>query len=164
MACNKMKRFLLIAIPCFLAGAVFGAVFWYLASPLWIDRTVSENLVTVSSSQILATGTFKDADFAHKGSGKATLVQLDSGAELQLSDFKVTNGPDLKVWLSNHENPTSASHVLDGEWLSLGPLKGNIGDQRYSIPADADLTKFKSVVIWCEQFGVLFSPAALSSN
>lgn len=158
-----MKRFLLIAVPCFLAGAVFGAAFWYLASPLWIDRTVSETLVTASTSQVLASGSFKDADFAHKGSGQATVVQLDTGPELQLSNFNVTNGPDLKVWLSAHEDPTSATDVLDNEWLSLGPLKGNIGNQSYSIPADADLTKYKSVVIWCEQFSVLFSPASLSN-
>jgi len=27
-----------------------------------------------------------------------------------------------------------------------------------------DLAKFSSVVVWCEQFGVLISPAALKFN
>jgi hypothetical protein len=47
-------------------------------------------------------------------------------------------------------------------WLSLGALKGNVGDQAYSVPEGTDVTAYKSVVIWCEQFGVLFSPAALA--
>ena len=35
------------------------------------------------------------------------------------------------------------------------------GSQRYAIPANLDLKKFQSVIIWCEQFSVLISPADL---
>jgi hypothetical protein len=48
------------------------------------------------------------------------------------------------------------------EWVSLGQLKGNIGDQTYNVPAGVDLSAYGSVVIWCEQFGVLFSTASLA--
>ncbi|MEE8262035.1 MAG: DM13 domain-containing protein [Gammaproteobacteria bacterium] len=48
--------------------------------------------------------------------------------------------------------------------MSLGQLKGNIGDQNYAIPADTEVSKYQSVVIWCEQFGVLFSPAKLAAR
>ena len=63
-------------------------------------------------------------------------------SELQLTDFEVTNGPDLKVYLSVHPDPTSAADVTDGRWVSLGALKGNIGNQSYTLPADIDASEF----------------------
>lgn len=159
-----MKRLLLIALPSFLLGAVFGAAFWYLASPLWIDRVVSESLVTGAGVTVLAEGQFRDADAAHRGTGTARLVTLPGGrVEVQLSAFEVTNGPDLELWLSDAADPQSAADVTSGKWVSLGLLKGNIGDQSYTVPPSIDPASFNSVVVWCEQFGVLFSPAPLAA-
>lgn len=141
-------------------GLPAGAFLWYAFSPLLFDEVVSE---TLTEARVVATGDFRDADRAHKGQGTARLVELPGGgAEVQLSAFQVTNGPDLEVWLSAHPDPASSSDVADNAWISLGQLKGNVGDQAYPIPAGTDLSAYKSVVIWCEQFGVLFSPAALS--
>ena len=110
----------------------------------------------------MATGSFRDADERHKGQGIATLVALpDGGHEVQLSKFQVTNGPDLEVWLSAHPDPRKSSDIAYSSWVSLGQLKGNVGDQAYAVPVGTDLGAIKSVVIWCEQFGVLFSPAVL---
>ncbi|WP_435256897.1 DM13 domain-containing protein [Thioclava sp. FR2] len=160
-----MVRFLKIAIPSFLLGAIAGAAFWYLASPLWIDRVVNEELAQGDQVMTLAQGQFRDADAAHKGKGTARIVTLPGGGvEVQLSDFSVTNGPDLELWLSAHPDPAKSSDVTGAEWLSLGLLRGNVGDQSYRIPAGTDLSKYKSVVVWCEQFGVLFSPASLGAG
>ena len=143
-------------------GFVAGNLFWYLASPLWIDRVVSEELPAELQVTVLAEGTFRDADIAHKGQGKATILETVGGSHIvQLSDFKVTNGPDLEVWLVKAANIRSSSDVKESEWVSLGQLKGNIGNQSYTVPAGTALSDFQSVVIWCEQFGVLFSPADL---
>ncbi|WP_114286702.1 DM13 domain-containing protein [Candidatus Halocynthiibacter alkanivorans] len=159
-----MKRFLLIAIPSFIAGVIFGAAFWYLASPLWIDRVVNETLAQGEDVMIVAEGSFRDADAAHRGKGNARMVALPGGGvEVQLSGFEVTNGPDLELWLSDHPDPASSADVTAGNWLSLGLLKGNIGDQSYSVPAGTDLSQYRSVVVWCEQFGVLFSAAPFGS-
>ncbi len=152
------------SVLIFLAGMVFGApagaFLWYAFSPLLFDDVVSE---TLSEAMVISQGSFSDADAAHKGSGTVQVVSLPSGAlEVQLSGFEVTNGPDLEVWLSAHPDPMSSSDVSGTEWLSLGQLKGNIGDQAYAVPTDADLSAYGSVVIWCEQFGVLFSPAPLA--
>ena len=158
-----MKKLLLVAFVAGSLGFVAGNAFWYLASPLWIDQVVAEGIGAAETTQVLASGTFSDADAGHRGSGTATIYQGSDGRRtLRLTDFEVTNGPDLEVWLVTAENVSASSDVTDGEWLALGQLKGNIGDQNYDIPADADLSKYKSVVIWCEQFGVLFSPASLA--
>lgn len=157
-----MKTFLKIAIPVFIIGFVAGNAFWYLASPLWIDRQVAETLPAEFMLTEVKAGTFRDADAAHKGSGKATILQSGGGAAvLRLTEFAVTNGPDLEVWLVEAADPASASDVTGSKWVSLGPLKGNKGDQNYFLPADVDASAYNSVVIWCEQFGVLFSPAPL---
>lgn len=144
----------------FVLGLPVGAFFWYAFSPLLFDEVVTE---TLAEAEVIATGAFRDADRAHKGTGIATLVMLPSGGhEVQLSAFEVTNGPDLEVWLSAHSDPAKSADVSGNEWVSLGRLKGNVGDQAYPVPAGTDVSAFKSVVIWCEQFGVLFSPAALA--
>ncbi|MBT8417219.1 MAG: DM13 domain-containing protein [Silicimonas sp.] len=141
-------------------GLPVGAFLWYAFSPLLFDEVVSE---TLAEAQIVATGTFRDADRAHKGTGTARLVALAGGGhEVQLTSFEVTNGPDLEVWLSAHPDPENSADVSGSEWVSLGQLKGNVGDQAYQVPEGTDLSQVKSVVIWCEQFGVLFSPAALA--
>ena len=158
-----MKTFLKIGAPMFMAGAICGAVGFYLFSPLFIDREVSEVLVQGPEAVVLAQGEFRDADRAHKGSGQAQMVRLQDGrVEVQLSNFQTTNGPDLYLWLSAHPDPASSADVKAEAFLELGQLKGNIGDQAYTLPADANASDWQSVVVWCRQFGVLFSPAALS--
>lgn len=107
-------------------------------------------------------GQFEDFDDFHRGSGTATIYELEDGSQvLRLEDFEVTNGPDLHVLLVPHDNP-GASGDLEG-YLDLGQLKGNIGDQNYDIPAGMDLSGYGSVVIYCKPFHVIFSVATLGS-
>ncbi len=46
-------------------------------------------------------------------------------------------------------------------FVDLGRLKAFKGSQNYTVPAGVSLSNYGSVVIWCEQFGVLISPAKL---
>lgn len=159
-----MNRTTLIAAVAGLVGFVAGNAFWYLASPLWIDNVVAESVSAAATETKLAEGRFRDTDAVHKGKGTAAIYAGTDGRRIvRLTAFEVTNGPDLEVWLSAHPDIKQSADVTGGPYLSLGRLKGNIGDQTYDIPADTDLAKFKSVVIWCEQFGVLFSAAPLGS-
>ena len=43
----------------------------------------------------------------------------------------------------------------------LGRLRAFKGSQRYALPAGLDLSNYQSLIIWCEQFSVLISPADL---
>ena len=110
----------------------------------------------------LKAGQFQDADRFHKGSGGATLYRLkDGSAVLRLEDFRVTNGPDLHVILTPHPAPSGRDDVHSGDYLDLGKLKGNVGNQNYPLPASADPSGFSSVVIYCKPFHVIFSVASL---
>ncbi len=125
------------------------------------DTAAEEAMPT--QPRVLASGNFVDADAVHKGSGVASLYELPDGRHVvRFEDFRTTNGPALVVYLAKHPSPSSADDVTDGGFVNLGKLKGNVGNQNYEIPTGIDVAEYGSVVIWCELFGVLFSPAALA--
>jgi len=109
---------------------------------------------------VIQQGQFQDADSSHQGSGSATVYQLPDGAHLlRFDEFSVTNGPALHVFLATNETPTD--HDTLGDYLDLGSLKGNVGNQNYEIPPNTDVSQYKSVVIYCVPFQVVFATATL---
>lgn len=135
-------------------------VAWYLGSPLFINRTIVEEF---RGGGEVVRGTFTDADNFHKGSGLARVVRDGDQQVLRLEEFRVTNGPDLYVYLASHRQPRSRADVDEG-FVNIGRLKGNIGAQTYAIPAGVDLARFRSVVIYCRAFHVVFSTATLAPS
>jgi hypothetical protein len=110
----------------------------------------------------LATGSFVSRN-RYTVTGAATTYQLDDGERvLRLEDFNSTNGPDLFVYLTV-AGAADDDAELDADFIDLGTLTGNIGDQNYAIPADVDLDLYDSVVIWCRRFTTSFGVADLSS-
>ena len=111
----------------------------------------------------LKAGRFRDADSFHRGSGDATIYSAPGGGLLlRLEDLNVTNGPALHVILSPHPDPMRSPDVKQAGYVDLGPLKGNRGDQNYTIPAGVDVSAMGSVVIYCKPFSVVFSVASLN--
>ena len=107
----------------------------------------------------LASGSF----IARSHPAEGTALVLNDGSEqrfLRFEDFSTDNGPDLNVYLSTAP-PDAPEGDFDDDFVDLGTLKGNIGDQNYEIPVDVDLDRFQSVVIWCVRFGVAFGAAEL---
>ena len=129
-----------------------------------MDNTMTEPMMSeMSSSQVLSMGNFKDADSIHKGSGAATIYQLEDGSHvLRLEDFRVTNGPDLRVLLSKAPDIRDRGEFQQYDYVELDRLKGNIGNQNYEIPGDVAVSDFRSAVIYCKAFHVLFSVAPLA--
>jgi hypothetical protein len=103
------------------------------------------------SGQFMGVG-----DGIHEAEGLAKEISLEDGRQfVRFENFKVTNGPDLFVYLATDK---SASDFVD-----LGKLKANNGNQNYQIPPGTDLSKYNTVVIWCKAFSVLFGSAALKA-
>jgi thiol-disulfide isomerase/thioredoxin len=112
--------------------------------------------------QALATGSFYQLDY--EAEGQTTLYQLPDGSRLlRFEELVLENGPDLRVYLVPID-PIAADVSLGelGNYLDLGKLKGNIGNQNYEIPTDVDLSQFKSVLIWCAAFSVAFAASPLA--
>lgn len=102
----------------------------------------------------LASGAFVGAD-GHAGSGEATVIEQTSGDRtLTFTDFEVDPGAAVEVWLTPGPEET-------GDRIELGGLKGNVGDQEYEIPGDADLNKYGTVVLYCTPFTVRIAVAEL---
>ena len=131
-----------------------------------MDDTMTEPMMpAMSAAMVLSMGNFRDADSFHKGSGTATVYQLEDGSHvLRFEDFRVTNGPDLRVLLSKASDIADKGEFQQYEYVELDRLKGNIGNQNYVIPADLDVSEYGSVVIYCKPFQVLFSVAPLTAS
>ncbi len=122
---------------------------------------VSEPPPAEAGLEAVARGDFVGADSSHSGEGRATLYRSPTGQRiLRFTAFNVTPGPDLKVWLVARPAVASSSDVNGTETHDLGVLKGTIGDQNYVVPNDLDLDRYRTVVVWCEAFGVLFASAS----
>lgn len=117
------------------------------------------------SPAALKRGMFRDADSFHRGEGSATLYELPDGSHvLRFEDFRVTNGPDLRVLLAVHPDPQARNEVQGPGYVELGKLKGNIGNQNYPLPDGLSPDDYGSVVIYCKPFHVVFSVAPLSTG
>jgi Electron transfer DM13 len=97
----------------------------------------------------------------HGTSGRLLLLEDENGTRFfRFEDFETDNGPDLFVYLST--NPADGEEgEFDDDFVNLGRLDGNVGDQNYEIPADADLSRYSSIVIWCDRFNSAFGAAPL---
>ncbi|MEM8535361.1 MAG: DM13 domain-containing protein [Chloroflexota bacterium] len=110
--------------------------------------------------EVILNGQFGKVSDSYDATGNATIYQLPEGNHiLRLENFEVTNGPALRVLLATSPNPATSEEL--GDYVDLGALKGNIGNQNYDIPADIDISQYQSVVIYCEPFHVVFSYASL---
>jgi Electron transfer DM13 len=117
-----------------------------------------EEAVTVPPTEIatgLTTvfqGTFAAA--SHPTSGTVKLSKDASGKKfLVFENFKTDAGPDLRIYLSDDLKATNYTEITNKVTVT-----GN-----YQLPVDAsiDTEKKRKVLIWCQQFSVLFGSADL---
>lgn len=107
----------------------------------------------------LFTGDFVSLD--HGTSGVLRVLELADGSRIvRFEGLDTDNGPDLFVYLTT--NPAGGPEsAFDDDFVNLGRLRGNRGDQNYDVAADVDLDRFASVVIWCDRFDSAFGAADL---
>ena len=156
---NRLKVTLLVLI-------IAGASAWYAFRPerLFINQKVNEQFPTAAAaSNQLVAGQFHSG--AHETKGMATVFQLADGKKtLRLTNFETSNGPDVHVYLVAATDAKDNDSVTKAGFVDLGSLKGNIGDQNYDLPANADLAKYRAVTIWCKRFSVNFGTAPLMND
>jgi hypothetical protein len=62
------------------------------------------------------------------------------------------------------DNETVKQAVSEKEFLSLGRLKGNRGNQMYEIPDDMNIGDQYVISIWCQRFFRNFGAAEISAR
>lgn len=170
------------------------ALYWFAPWNLFVDRRVDEALpgasaeVPATGSTVtdpavsvpidpaapslkldsdgpatLAQGGFTSLE--HTTTGTALVLELEDGTRyLRLEDLVTSNGPDLRVILTDQPHSDDWHVWDDGEVVDLGPLKGNIGSSNYEIPRGLDLGDLETAVIWCRRFSVGFAVAPLGPS
>ncbi|MGW3727104.1 DM13 domain-containing protein, partial [Streptomyces sp. NPDC000851] len=140
------RVFLVALVP---AVALVGVgLYWFQPWKLWQDETVQEALPAATGTPAPAPSTSASPEPAgpvtvargelisheHATSGTVTLLRLADGSHvLRLEDLDTSNGPDLRVWLTDApvKEGQAGWHVFDdGAYESLGRLKGNRGEAK----------------------------------
>jgi Electron transfer DM13 len=99
---------------------------------------------------------------AHPGKGDAIVYRSEDGSHvLRLENLDIFNGPTLYVYAVGAQDAKDSETVEEAGFLSLGPFKGNQGNQTYGLPARFDPEKHRSISIWCKRFSVNFATAPL---
>lgn len=179
---SRAWRAAAVLVAVLIAGAA-----WYLGSPLFIRTTLEEALPTLTprpapaptaatgaaqsaapatqaataapaAPVVLAQGELGFVDQLHNGKGPVRIVRVGDQRLVRFESVAITNAPDIHVYLSRE---------IGGKWaestsLYLGALKATNGSFNYDIPAAADLSLYKSVVVWCRAFSVLITWADLT--
>lgn len=160
------------------ALAAAGAFGWWTISPLFLTTTLHEDLparVTPTATpaagaaattaatpapagpKVLAMGQLQRVDDLHRGTGPVSLVELDGKTFVRFENVAIQNGPDLHVYLAR-----GLGGAYDGNRdLYLGALKATNGSFNYELPVGTSVADYKSVVVWCRVFTVLFTWADL---
>jgi hypothetical protein len=147
-------------------AAVVGA---FLSSSVLVDDVVHEQVATApvpapageperrAAPRNVRLRSGRVESVRHPATGVATVIRLARGGRvLTLTDFEVDNGPDLRLYLV--AGPARDEDEVR-DFVDLGALKGNRGDQQYELPAGLDLDRYSTAVVWCRAFSVLFARA-----
>lgn len=150
----------LIAVVAVLVVVV---LYWFRPDRLVENRRVDDAMPaaqTGPAAQPLFSGMFYS--ILHPTAGMATVYQMGDGTRvLRFTSFHTSNGPDVHVYMVASDDAKDAVTVERAGFVDLGVIKGNIGDQNYTLPSDLDLAKYRAVSIWCKRFSVNFGAAPL---
>ncbi len=155
-------------VAIFVAGGVFGTAFgvalgFFFFPFVFPPPEAMEALTGAERTAVVAAGDFIHAnpsDPVHYGKGHVTVYE---GVVYLDENFEVGPGPKFHVYMVP-KAPIRRSSDLDGAmFVDLGRLRAFKGSQKYPIPAGTNPADYQSVIIWCEKFGVLISPADLKA-
>jgi hypothetical protein len=156
----KKRRVVILVIIVVL----FVGWYWFRPEGLVINRRVDETFPTGNDSQpqILESGAFHSG--THPTEGTATIYRTENGSRiLRFTNFKTTNGPDVHIYMVAAEDARDSASVQHAAFMDLGLIKGNIGDENYTLGSDVDLAKYRTVSVWCKRFSKNFGAAPLTS-
>jgi hypothetical protein len=157
------RRVVLTILAFLIVAAVPAVLVWFQPQKLVIDRKVSETAppaVTAAAQQdaTVASGTFRE--LTHPTKGEAKIIRTAGQTILRFENFETSDGPDVVVYLSSGD-VNGPNRDLAKDFVDLGALKGNVGDQNYVVPEGTDLERYDTAVVWCRRFTVAFAAAEL---
>jgi hypothetical protein len=153
-----MKRTLTLALSHGLALAAGFALGIYLLPVLIAPEGPSGEELTAQAMQASYTGRFrrdlKDSDALHWGEGTVSV-----GPQGVAFVGRLAPGPDYKLYLS------PAFVETEAEFQRLKPQMVRVGDVKtfqnfiVAVPPSVDVTRYDTVIVWCESFSQFISAA-----
>lgn len=96
------------------------------------------------------------------GNGTVTFYRAGDGSTvLRLDSFFVTANVDLELRLSTLEAPHSTEQYLAAPSVFVAPLDVTTGSLNFTVPADVDPTRYRSLVVWCPIVDSAYAAATL---
>lgn len=157
----QRKHWAIIAIVVIVAAV---AVRWLLP-----DDTVALDEQAPDEAVVVRSGEWQDGDSVHAASGGIAIITIDGSPHLQFTDFEMTSGPDVYLYLTPSDTPRSTSDV-EGDGLRIdvstsGDPDAHLNERgSFLVPLDMDLAtldQYGAAAAWCDDFNVLFGSAAL---
>lgn len=121
-------------------------------------------IVFDSSGQTLFSGEFEADGYFTTFEGTWKVVKTDLSNTLVFEDdFKAKKAPDLKVFLSKLSYDDIDEDNADDSTTSIfiALLEKFKGRMEFVIPKDVDLSNYKSIVVHCVEYTVLWGGADL---
>lgn len=161
---------LVVAAGIVAIGLLVFVLVWFQPQKVIIEQTAQETFPPAATTEasaapaptpsVLGRGAFRSLE--HTTTGEALLVRLADGSHVvRLEDLDTSNGPDVRIWLSTAPASANGREYAE-DFVDLGAMKANRGDQNYAVPAGVDVERFRSVVVWCRRFTVGFGSAPLA--
>lgn len=154
----KAKTIAILLVSHLFIGLIGFAVGIYSLPILTAPKSPSEaNLAALSKDSLYSaqfTRQLTGSDFLHWGDGEVSLTNTHIVFNGELSP-----GPDFKLYLS----PKFVESEVEFEKLKSSMIV--IGDVNtfsnfvVTMPANVDLAKYNTVIVWCESFGEFITAA-----
>jgi hypothetical protein len=112
----------------------------------------TNNTFDITKATLIKQGSFS-GNMSYVVTGTAGLYDFEGKKYIYLQNFSTSAGPDLKLYVATTTNAA--------QFVSLGALKSNSGAQAYLISNPPDFNTYNKVLIWCQQFSVLFGASTI---
>lgn len=151
------------------AGALSVPIVAYVIVPALVKSTLVEDLPSAAPAatggaatpasatvETIAQGELVKINAVDYGSGVVRVVRVGADRFVRFENVDIAGAPDMYVYLSDQADGRP------GTFVDLGKLKATNGSFNHAIPASADLSRLRSVVVWCRQFSVTVTYAVMA--
>ena len=147
------RRSVVILASLLLFGAAAVPLVAFVIVPQFVRSTLVEELPVAPVT--LISGELVRISAADYGTGTVRIVRVGDARVLRFDNVDIAGAPDVYVYLSDRTDGAP------GTFVDLGRLKATNGSFNYPISSGTDLGAVRSVVLWCRQFSVTITYAAL---
>lgn len=136
---------------------------WTMVVDQQVDVPLKEPPLPVMSApgtRMVLTGSLYRMD--QVGTGTVNIYRTDDGSHvLRLEEFFVTANIDLELRLSPLEAPRTTEQYMSAPSVWVAPLDVTTGSLNFTLPADVDPTRYRSIVVWCPIIDSAYAAATL---